>query len=84
MSPLAEVKTIYESNMRDIPGMAEKLAKDIREGVYGETRSIIAIVEKADGQLALFGWGETGLLETLGLLQLASAELVEMRKAATR
>ena len=76
---LAEVKTIYEHNARDIPAMADLLAKNIRSGEYGEMRSVVAVIETADGQVEVFGWGDTGVLRTLGLLQLASSRLERMR-----
>lgn len=76
----ATLSTIYATNMRDIPAMAEKLATDIRAGVHGELRNVVAVLEKADGGVEIFGWGDAGLLETLGLFQIASDEIVRMRR----
>lgn len=68
---LAEVVTLYESNAQDPEAMARKLADNIRDGAFGEIRSVGTVIETADGKIVVFGWKDTGLLRTLGLFQLA-------------
>lgn len=79
MTQLAEVVTLYESNARDPEAMARKLADNIRDGDFGEIRSVGAVIERTDGKVIVFGWKDTGLLRTLGLFQLAVHWLCTMR-----
>lgn len=56
---LAEVKTLYESNARDIPAMLRKLADEVERGAagaHGEVREV-GVVTYGD-KLCLFGFGD--------------------------
>jgi hypothetical protein len=56
---LAEVKTIYESNARDIPAMLRKLADEVEKGAagdHGEVRE--ASVVTFGDKLCVFGFGD--------------------------
>jgi len=56
---LAEVKTIYESNSRDIPAMLRKLADEVENGSTGEHGEVreVAVVTFGD-KMCLFGFGD--------------------------
>ncbi len=74
---LAEVKTIYETNIRDIPAKLRELADEIekaRDGRYGEVREL-AFVAYGD-QLSVFGLGEADATTTHTLL-CAGARCIE-------
>jgi hypothetical protein len=79
MSHLAEVVTLYEHNPNDVIAMLRLCADNIESGAVMKVRSAVLALEFEDGDVEPFGWGETGLLRSLGLLQLASAKLTSIR-----
>lgn len=66
---VAEVTTLYESNARDIPAML-RMAADRIEAGGTETKCIIAVELKEDGEIELYGWGATDLVHATGVLAL--------------
>lgn len=73
------VEVIYESNAMDPAAMAKKLAEDIESGKYGAIRSVSAVIEKDDGSVDVFGWGDVGLLRSIAILHLGIETLASMR-----
>ena len=79
---LAEVHTLYETNCRSIPDMLRQAADSIEteatEG-YSPTKAMIAVQLTDNGQVQIYGWGETDDVHALGVLQLGMAELISGR-----
>ncbi len=78
MTQLAEVHTLYEKNASDIGAMLRQAAGSIEaeegEG-YARTRAVIAVQVSEEGQLQLYGWGNTNTLDALALLELGASEM---------
>jgi hypothetical protein len=67
---LAEVVSIYDKNASDIPAMLREAADKIESGEV-PTRAIIGVAIDPDGDLTIYGWGQTDSMDALALLQLA-------------
>lgn len=63
----------------DVKKKAQQFADDLIAGKYGDLRSITMVMEDKHGSVKVFGWGETGLLRSIGMLHLGQAHLTEMR-----
>lgn len=71
MTHLAEVHTIYETNARSIPDMLRHSADSIEsEGPEGYARTVamIAVQLSEDGDIQVYGWGQTTTIHALGVL----------------
>lgn len=80
---LAEVKTLYSSNARDIPAMLRKLADDLEnqpEGTDPVDCAACVIWNKESGRFNTYGWGDTTLDMSIVFLSVAHDELLRVRK----
>lgn len=78
---LAEVKTLYQSNARQIPEMMRELASDIDDPPVPDTRpdqAVCVIRDSKTGQLNVYGWGDVNIAESIGILAFASSRLCEV------
>jgi len=73
---LAEVKTIYPSNMRNMPASLRMLADAIERGDHGKVKAIVFVLRREGvntcehiGATEVFGIGEGDFWEHLGILQ---------------
>lgn len=58
---LAEVKTIYQSNMRDIPAMLRLLAQDIETGKLGAVEGVTTVIRGREFEVR--AWGDKSSIE---------------------
>lgn len=64
--------------LTDIPGQLRQLADSIESGEVKAEHACICIIDQEQDWPTIFGWGETkGMLELIGLLELAKAWLVK-------
>lgn len=79
---LSVVTTLFEKNCRDIPAMLRQSADAIEQEDPTTddaiTKAIIAVQITLDGQIVVYGWGDTNNIEALGTLQLGLQKLVGM------
>lgn len=71
---IAEVKTIYSTNYRDIIAQLRKAADDIESGKWGDVEDAVLVLHTAHG-IEVFGWGKAVIQNTIGLMQLGMAKL---------
>jgi len=77
---LAEVKTLYEDNLRDAPALLRRLADRIERGEKGAGPVVNVVLELDDGSVEVYEMGETSyVLAAIGRLQLGIAHLAAMR-----
>ena len=81
--PLAEVKTLYEANARDVPAMLRRLAEDIEAGKYGEVEGLVSVlIAHPEGipQCNVLAFGDLGktYYDALGVLVIGQKTLAEM------
>lgn len=80
---LAEVKTLYQSNARDIPAMLRMLAGNI-ESPPADTDpvdcAVCVVFNRETGRYNIYGWGDTTLDLSLVFLDLAHDELRRVRR----
>lgn len=74
---LAEVITLHPH--QDCVAMLRQMADNIEKGEHEPTRSITAVVESESGGVEVFGWADTGLLRSIGVLHLGIERLTRMR-----
>ena len=74
---LAEVITLHP--FLDIPAMLREMADNIEKGEVVPIRSATVVAEHTDGEVVVYGWGETGLLRSIGVLHLGIENLTRMR-----
>lgn len=75
---LAEVVTLFEKNASDIPAMLRQAADNIEQWRNdGETsvKAMVAVSIDDDGDLQIYGWGETDSPHSLATLQMAVTKL---------
>lgn len=68
---LAEVKTLYESNARQIPEMLRKLAAEIENPPVAGVKpdQVVCIVrDSRTGMQSAYGWGDTDLQTSMMML----------------
>lgn len=68
---LAEVHTLYETNARSIPDMLRQAADSIeteREEGYVPTKAMVAVQLCENGEIKVYGWGETDDMHAIGIL----------------
>lgn len=77
---LAEVHTLYETNCRSIADMlrhaAESIEDEVNQSDCSPTKTVVAIQLSEDGQVQVYGWGETDDLHALGLIERGKHELL--------
>lgn len=81
--PLAEVKTLYEANARDVPAMLRRLAEDIEAEKYGEMEGLVSVlISHPEGapKCNVFAFGDLGksCYDALGVLVIGQKTLSEM------
>ena len=76
---LAEVVTLHPC--LDVVAMLREMADNIEkgDGEHGEVRSVTACVETNKGKIEVFGWADTGILRSIGVLHLGIERLTRMR-----
>lgn len=74
---LAEVVTLHPC--LDTVAMLREMADNIEKGEHEAVRSITAVVEAESGDVTVFGWADTGLLRSIGVLHLGIERLTRMR-----
>lgn len=72
----AEVVTLYDANMRDIPAMLRRLADQI-EGGEVDARQAACVVETKH-EVVVYGWGDSTILGSIGLLTIGAQRLSEV------
>lgn len=81
---LAEVHTIYETNARSIPDMlrqaADSIETEVEEG-YSPTKAMVAVQISENGQVQVYGWGDTEIMHSIALLQIGVQKLIEAQIA---
>lgn len=74
---LAEVITLHPAH--DVVAMLRQMADNIEKGAVAPVRSVTAVVEHDDGDCQVYGWADTGLLRSIGVLHLGIERLTRMR-----
>ena len=77
--PIAEVTTIYETNCRSIPDMMRQSADSIEAESHEDcspTVAMVAVQIAENGQVNIYGWGDTCDLHAIGLLERGKHELL--------
>lgn len=69
--------TLYETNMRDVPKMLRKLAKNIEAGEYGVVDQVALVASTEKHGITLFGYGDTSGSGTYLLLSLGAKWLLD-------
>ena len=81
MTHLAEVHTIYEANARSIPDMLRQSADSIEtetvEG-YSPTVAMVAVQLSENGEIQVYGWGDTTTIHALGVLHAGAQKIGQM------
>lgn len=79
---LAEVRTLYATNCRDIAEMLRGAADNIElEQDHPEcspTKAVAMIQLSEDGQVNVYGWGATDDFHALGLIERGKHELLSL------
>lgn len=79
---LAEVRTLYESNVRSIPDMLEMAAASIAsESEHDDcspTKAVCMIQLAENGEVQIYGWGDTDDLHCLGMIERGKHELLNI------
>jgi hypothetical protein len=71
---MADLKVVkLTGNLQDIPALIEALAKQTREGKFGEIVAGVCVLLNDDGEPQVFGWGgDTDAIRGIGLLTLGA------------
>lgn len=79
---LAAVETIYETNCRSIPAMLREAAASIEAETDDDQRTtaMVAVQLTDEGQVQVYGWGDTSDIHALGLLRMGEDEVIRMTK----
>jgi len=78
MTHLAEVHTIYETNARSIPDMLRQSANSIESEVpegFSRTTAMIAVQLTENGDIQVYGWGQTTTIHALGVLHAGAQKI---------
>lgn len=75
---IAEVKTLYETNLRDIPAMLRRMADRVEKKEL-DPLGMLCIVELA-GEVQIYGWGASAELDHQALVALRAGDWL-MRSA---
>lgn len=81
MTHLAEVHTIYEVNPRSIPDMLRQSADSIESEVadgYARTTAMVAVQLTDNGEIQVYGWGNTTTIHALGVLHAGAQKIGQM------
>jgi hypothetical protein len=69
---IAEVATLYETNARSIPDMLRQAAESIEAEASEDcspTVAMVAVQISENGQVQVYGWGDTDDLRAIGLME---------------
>lgn len=82
MTKLAEVHTLYETNARSIPDMLRQAAEGIETETDEDSRTtaVIAVQLAENGEVQVYGWGDTSDIHALGVLQLGILEIARLTR----
>jgi len=79
---LKVVETLYSSNARDIPAMlrmsADSIASERDEG-SSPTVAMVAVQLCDNGEVRVYGWGDTDNLRAIGLLHCGLTEIARIQ-----
>jgi len=77
MLKLAEIIPLYEKNARDIAAMLREAADAIEaeDDSFDRTKAICAVQITEGRQLKIYGWGETDIINSIGILQAGAGYL---------
>ena len=78
MNHLAEVHTLYATNCRSVPDMLRDAATSIEgedQDHPNRTVAMIAVQVTGQGEVQVYGWGETDMLHALGSLTAGSQKI---------
>lgn len=79
MTKLAEVKTLYRNNYRDVSNTLRVIADEIENGKHGPVRHVAVVLLQENGAVEnVFGAGSAEPLETAGLLNAGAAYITNM------
>lgn len=74
---LKVVETLYETNAANIADMlrqaADNIATETEEN--SRTQAMVAVQIHEDGQIQIYGWGQTDSLRAMATLQLGLAQM---------
>jgi hypothetical protein len=77
---LAEVSTLYATNCRDIPemlrGAADNIELEPEQSDCSPTKAVVCIQLAENGQINVYGWGDTNDLHALGVIERGKHELL--------
>lgn len=80
MTKLAEIHTLYDVNCRAIPAMlrqaADSIETEIEEG-FSPTKAMAAVQIAENGQVQIYGWGDTEIFQSIALLEIGKQKLIE-------
>jgi|GEM_PF-2374192 len=81
MTHLAEVKTLYETNCRSVPDMMREAAASIEGETDDHERTVamIAVQVLENGDVQVYGWGDTTDIHAVGSLQMGVHRLLTDR-----
>lgn len=74
---VAEVVTLRQHTLRDVPAMLRRLADDLEAGQYGEVSDLVAVCLPAGAAPAVFSFGDSDPLASIGLLEIGKAFLTQ-------
>lgn len=72
---IAEVKTAYSSNARDIVAQLRAAADNIEKAVAGDIRGAVFIVAGPSRSVDVYSWGDLDNFSTLGVLERAKQHI---------
>jgi hypothetical protein len=71
MNMTAEIITLRDATLRDVPAMMRQLADEIEAGEYGKEPQVVCVVQIPGDYPAVFGWGSLNTAEAVMELELA-------------
>jgi hypothetical protein len=78
---IAEVKTLFPSNYRDIVAMMRRVADQIEAGELGVAEDAVFVLQ-TDKAVEVYGWGRAEVPTSIGLLELGKAKLFRVWRDA--
>lgn len=75
---LAEVTTLYETNARSIPDMLRQCADTLENDPDASATAMVAVQLDENGNVQVYGWGDTNTIHAAGLLHMGLQKVVDM------
>lgn len=73
-----KLATLYDINLRDVPGMLRKLLSDIEKNEYGQVHACVLVLD-TDRGIVPIGLGDADALRAVGLLTAGAIVIVQQR-----